>query len=89
MSSATIDRYLAPFKSRLHPDAKSSTRPQRTGSKTSLAPWPIAGHTVKGEFAFTLTVTDPFTGWTINAAVKNKASKWIVEALDEAKHLFP
>lgn len=107
MSAATIDRYLAPFKNRLHPDAKSSTRSSKNRFKdiipimTHIKPIDHqpgiimidtvahCGHTLKGEFAFTLTVTDPFTGWTINAAVKNKASKWIVEALDDAKCLFP
>lgn len=47
------------------------------------------GHTIKGQYAFTLTVTDPFTGWTVNRAVKNKAAKWIAEALDEIAGQFP
>ncbi|WP_345470001.1 transposase family protein [Glutamicibacter ectropisis] len=107
MSPATIDRYLAPFKERLHPDAKSSTRSSKNRFRdiipimTRIRPIDQqpdiimvdtvahCGHTLKGEFVFTLTVTDPFTGWTINTAVKNKASKWIVEALDETKGLFP
>ncbi|WP_334123395.1 integrase catalytic domain-containing protein [Glutamicibacter sp.] len=107
MSPATIDRYLAPFKERLHPDAKSSTRSSKNRFRdiipimTRIRPIDQqpgiimvdtvahCGHTLKGEFVFTHTVTDPFTGWTINTAVKNKASKWIVEALDETKGLFP
>ncbi|GAA4362550.1 DDE-type integrase/transposase/recombinase [Paeniglutamicibacter cryotolerans] len=47
------------------------------------------GHTLKGEFAFTLTVTDVFTGWTMNRAIKNKAAKWIVQAMDEIATKFP
>jgi len=39
------------------------------------------GHTLKGEFAWTLTVTDVFTGWTENRAIKNRAHKWVVEAI--------
>ncbi len=47
------------------------------------------GLTAKGEYAFTLTVTDTFTGWTANRSVKNKASKWIVLALEEIRAEFP
>lgn len=47
------------------------------------------GHTLKGEYAYTLTATDVFTGWTVNRAIKNKASKWIVEALNEISAQFP
>jgi len=32
------------------------------------------GGNSSGEFCFTLTVTDIFTGWTINRSVKNKAA---------------
>lgn len=47
------------------------------------------GHTLKGEYAYTLTVTDAFTGWTVNRAIKNKAAKWIVEAMDDIASQFP
>ncbi|WP_043472601.1 DDE-type integrase/transposase/recombinase [Paeniglutamicibacter gangotriensis] len=47
------------------------------------------GLTAKGEYAFTLTVTDTFTGWTVNRSVKNKAAKWIVLALEEIRSEFP
>ncbi|QRQ79996.1 transposase family protein [Glutamicibacter protophormiae] len=47
------------------------------------------GHTLKGEHAFTLTATDIFTGWTVNRTIKNKASKWIVEAFDHISNQFP
>lgn len=42
-----------------------------------------------GEFAQTLTVTDIATGWTEEAALKNKARKWVVVALDEISDRFP
>jgi transposase InsO family protein len=42
-----------------------------------------------GEFCFTLTVTDVFTGWTINRSVKNKAAIWVFEAIEYAIHQFP
>jgi hypothetical protein len=42
-----------------------------------------------GEFAFTLNLTDVCTGWTEPRAVKNKAQRWTVQALDEIKALLP
>ncbi len=47
------------------------------------------GNTAKGQYAFTLTVTDPFTGWTVNLAIKNKASKWVAQALAKIQQQFP
>jgi hypothetical protein len=41
------------------------------------------------EFCFTLTVTDIATGWTINRAVRNKARKRVLEALDYVLGRFP
>ena len=42
-----------------------------------------------GEFCFTLTVTDIFTGWTINRWVKNKAAIWVFEAIEYVMSEFP
>jgi hypothetical protein len=42
-----------------------------------------------GEFCFTLTVTDIATGWTENRAVRNKAQKWVVAALEEITKIMP
>lgn len=49
------------------------------------------GHSAKGQYAFTLTVTDVFTGWTINQAMRNKAAIWVVQAMEEiqAQFLYP
>jgi hypothetical protein len=47
------------------------------------------GGNASGEFCFTLTVTDIATGWTINRSVKNKAARWVVEAIDEVAGRFP
>ena len=47
------------------------------------------GNSAKGQYAFTLTVTDPFTGWTINRAIRNKASKWVAAAMEEIQDEFP
>ena len=47
------------------------------------------GGNATGEHAYTLTVTDVLTGWTINRSVKNKAMVWVVEAIDYVVAQFP
>lgn len=47
------------------------------------------GGTASGEFCFTLTVTDIATGWTVNRSVRNKAQKWVFEALQHVVAAFP
>lgn len=43
----------------------------------------------RGEFAFSLDVTDVATGWTEPRALRNKARKWTVEALHDAERHTP
>ena len=40
------------------------------------------GGNASGEFCCTLTVTDIATGWTVNRSVRNKAQRWVFEALE-------
>lgn len=47
------------------------------------------GGNPSGEFCFTLTVTDIPTGWTVNRSVRNKAAKWVFEALEQVTVVFP
>lgn len=47
------------------------------------------GGNSSGEFCFTLTVTDIATGWTVNRSVRNKAQKWVFEALEHVVGMFP
>lgn len=47
------------------------------------------GPTFVGEFARTLTMTDMVTGWTENASIRNNASRWITEAVEELEAAFP
>jgi hypothetical protein len=47
------------------------------------------GGNASGEFCFTLTVTDIATGWTINRSVRNKAQRWVFEALEHVVGQFP
>lgn len=47
------------------------------------------GGNATGEHCYTLTVTDIATGWTVNRSVKNKAAKWVFEALEHVTAAFP
>lgn len=47
------------------------------------------GGNSSGEFCFTLTVTDIATGWTVNRSVRNKAQRWVFEALQHVVASFP
>lgn len=47
------------------------------------------GGNATGEHCYTLTVTDIATGWTANRSVKNKAAKWVFEALEHITAVFP
>ena len=47
------------------------------------------GSNASGEFCFTLTVTDIATGWTVNRSVRNKAARWVFEALEHVVACFP
>ena len=47
------------------------------------------GGNPSGEHAYTLTVTDIATGWTENRSVRNKAQKWVFEALMDIRDHLP
>jgi len=47
------------------------------------------GGNSSGDFCSTLTVTDIATGWTETRTVKNKAQRWVFEALVEISAGFP
>ena len=47
------------------------------------------GGNAVGEHCYTLTVTDIATGWTENRSVRNKAEKWVFEALMDIRGAFP
>jgi len=47
------------------------------------------GGNPKGDFIQTLDVTDVFSCWTETKAVKNKAQRWVFEALKEEGERFP
>ena len=47
------------------------------------------GGSTEGEYLFTLDVTDVATGWTEMRAVKNRAQKWVFEALNIIRERLP
>jgi len=47
------------------------------------------GGNASGEFCFTLTITEVSTPWTVHYALKNKAFKWVYEALNHAVSVLP
>lgn len=47
------------------------------------------GPTLIGEFARTLTMTDIVTGWTENCSIRNNASTWILEGVEQLQGWFP
>ena len=47
------------------------------------------GGNASGEYCFTLTVTDVATQWTEERALKNKAHRWVRQAMDDVYASFP
>ncbi|WP_373235043.1 integrase catalytic domain-containing protein, partial [Mycobacterium marinum] len=47
------------------------------------------GPTLIGEFARTLTMIDVVIGWTENHSIRNNASTWIGEGIEELQARFP
>lgn len=78
------------------PRLRNSITVRACGAGTPDAPGVIeadtvahCGPTLAGEFARTVTMTDLVTGWTENCAIRNNASVWIVQAVEELQQRFP
>lgn len=104
MSAATIDRRLASGPSSRCAGAVSKpgsllkaqipirTRAEWDDAVPGSVEIDLVGHeggNAAGEFCFTLTVTDIATGWTINRSVRNKAQRWVFQALTYVSAQFP
>jgi hypothetical protein len=106
MSSATIDRALAPERARLRIKGRSGTKPgsilKRQIPIRTFAQWDDArpgfcevdlvahdGGSPWGEFCQTLDLTCVATGWTEPRALRNKAGRWVHEAIDEIAGELP
>ncbi|WP_427129139.1 integrase catalytic domain-containing protein [Pseudarthrobacter sp. S9] len=80
------------------PLLRNSIQVRKAGDEHEQAPGFVeadlvlhCGPTLAGEFIRSLTVTDVFTGWTENIAIKNGAHRWVLEAMTgiEARLPFP
>jgi hypothetical protein len=47
------------------------------------------GGNPRGEYCFTLTLTDPATTWTVCKILLNKAHRWVMEAIESALTEYP
>src|SRR6266540_3445138 len=106
MSSATIDRALAPERRRLRVKGRSGTKPgsilKRQIPIRTFAEWDEGrpgfcevdlvahdGGSPYGEFCQTLDLTCVATGWTEPRALRNKAQRWVNEAIDDIAAELP
>lgn len=78
------------------PLLRNSIQVRKAGDEHEQAPGFVeadlvlhCGPTLAGEFVRTLTVTDVFTGWTENIAVRNGAHRWIIEAMTDIEARLP
>ena len=78
------------------PLLRTSIKIRTVGDERDGRPGAIEADTVAhcgpsfvGEFARTLTLTDMVTGWTENASIRNNASRWITQTVDELQARFP
>lgn len=75
---------------------RNSITVRRAGAEHEKAPGFVeadlvahCGPTLVGEFIRTLTVTDVFTGWTENMAIRNSAHRWVIEAMTHIQARLP
>ena len=78
------------------PLLRNSIQVRKAGDEHEKAPGFVeadlvlhCGATLQGEFVHSLTVTDVFTGWTENMALKNGAHRWVVEAMTQIEARLP
>ena len=104
MSPATIDRLLTPLRSS-HPRGLSGTKPGtllrkqipiKTDQWNEEKPGFVEGDTVAhcgttllGNFIWSLTITDIFSGWTENGATWNKGAHGVMEQIRFIEERLP
>jgi hypothetical protein len=78
------------------PLLRNSIQVRKAGDEHEQAPGFVeadlvlhCGPTLQGEFVHSLTVTDVFTGWTENVALRNGAHRWVLEALTLVEGRLP
>jgi hypothetical protein len=105
LSAATLDRLLAPLRVRHPRRGLSTTKPGsllrhqvalRSGPANTTEPGHLeadtvahCGDTTAGDFIYSLTVTDPASGWTENRATWNKAAAGILAQFGEMEKVLP
>lgn len=105
LSAATIDRLLAPMRARHPRRGLRTTKPGsllrhqvalRGGPANTTEPGHLeadtvahCGDTTAGDFIYSLTVTDPASGWTENRAVWNKGAAGILARYQDMEKVLP
>lgn len=105
LSAATIDRLLAPARARHPRRGLSTTKPGsllrhqvalRGGPANTTEPGHLeadtvahCGDTTAGDFIYSLTVTDPASGWTENRATWNKGAAGILAQVVDMEMVLP
>lgn len=105
VSAAQIDRLLRPYKIKNGARGRSGTKPGsllktqipiRTSNWDIIVPGYLEADTVahcggslEGNFIWSVTYTDIYSGWTANRAVGNKGAHGIVEATREVESTLP
>lgn len=103
-SSATLDRLLKPFRVE-HPKGRCTTKPGtllknripvKTANDDATQPGFFeadtvahCGNSMAGDFVYSLTFADIFTGWTENRAVWGRGSYLVLQRLKEIEVELP
>jgi transposase InsO family protein len=105
LSAATLDRLLAPLRVRHPRRGLSTTKPGsllrhqvalRGGPANTTEPGHLeadtvahCGDTTAGDFIYSLTLTDPASGWTENRATGNKGATGILAQYQDMEDVLP
>jgi len=105
ISARQIDRRLAAKKRRLKRRLYGRTKPGtllKHQIPIQAGPWNVAepgyaeidlvshsGPSARGEFGYTLNLTDVHTGWCASQAILGRGEEGVVEALDDIRHAMP
>ena len=100
-SAATLDQLLKPFRARF-PKGRCSTKPGtllKNQIPIRTAAWDVTqpgffeadtvahcGNSMAGDFAFSLTFTDIFSGWTENRAVWGRGSRGVLREIADIEN---
>lgn len=100
MSSSTIDRYLKSYKTQFRRTRRSGTKstkrfkhviPIKDLDSRAKGPGHLqadtvahCGNSLSGQFIWTLTITDEYSGWTINRGMYTKSASDLVAAVMSA-----